>query len=195
MPQDHDMTKPDRILLGVIVNVHGIKGEVIIKSFAAQADDIAAYGPLETSDGARQIELTIVRQTKKGLIARIKCVTDRNAAEALKGTELFVSRARLPETESDAFYFVDLIGLRAIDCDGKTLGTVSAVENHGACYQARVVDVMGARATDTRRKLERGQATAAVPDKRLGVADPTHSVKAGYLTGLVDGPSAGRRAS
>ena len=132
MPQDHDMTKPDRILLGVIVNVHGIKGEVIIKSFAAQADDIAAYGPLETSDGARQIELTIVRQTKKGLIARIKGVADRNAAEALKGTELFVSRARLPETESDAFYFVDLIGLRAIDCDGKTLGTVSAVENHGA---------------------------------------------------------------
>jgi 16S rRNA processing protein RimM len=59
-------------------------------------------------------------------------VSDRNAAEALKGTELFVDRAALPQADEDEFYHADLIGLEARDSEGRVLGKVSAIQNYGA---------------------------------------------------------------
>jgi 16S rRNA processing protein RimM len=59
-------------------------------------------------------------------------VRDRNAAEALKGVELFVDRAALPDTDEDEFYHADLVGLEARDVEGRVLGKVSAIHNYGA---------------------------------------------------------------
>ncbi len=59
-------------------------------------------------------------------------IADRNAAESLKGTELFVSRSALPAVKDEEFYHADLIGLRAEDGEGRMLGTVSAIHNFGA---------------------------------------------------------------
>jgi len=64
---------------------------------------------------------------------RLKGVNDRNAAERLTNTKLFVARERLPETEADdEFYHADLIGLAVVDGEGKALGSVSAIHNFGA---------------------------------------------------------------
>ena len=73
-----------------------------------------------------------MRATPKALIARIKGVTTREAAEALTGTKLYISRARLPEREADEWYHADLIGLAVIDRQGEPIGTVVAVLNFGA---------------------------------------------------------------
>ncbi len=127
-----DRQKSDHVLLGVILSAHGIRGDVLVKSFADVAADISAYGPLMSADPERQFELRVVRETNKGLIVHIKDVDDRTAAEALKGTKLFVPRERLPDPEPDAFYHADLIGLRAVDASGNTLGTVTSVQNYGA---------------------------------------------------------------
>jgi 16S rRNA processing protein RimM len=126
--------KPDDalILLGVIVNAHGIKGDVLVRSFADVPKDIAAYGPLTSNDGTQAIKLTVKRDSKKGLICRVAGVDNRNQAEALRGTELFIARDRLPTPEEGAFYFADLIGLQAIAPDGTRLGTITNVMNHGA---------------------------------------------------------------
>jgi 16S rRNA processing protein RimM len=70
--------------------------------------------------------------TGKGVVARIEGVTDRNAAEALKGTELYVDRDRLPAATEGEFYHADLIGLDAVDPDGKAIGSIVAVQNFGA---------------------------------------------------------------
>src|SRR6185295_16434454 len=59
-------------------------------------------------------------------------VADRNAAEALKGTELFVDRAALPSTDDDEFYHADLIGLEVQDSEGRVLGKVISLHNFGA---------------------------------------------------------------
>src|SRR6185295_13168229 len=59
-------------------------------------------------------------------------VADRNAAEALKGTELFVDRAALPGTDEDEFYHADLIGLEVQDSEGRVLGKVISLHNFGA---------------------------------------------------------------
>ncbi|HEX9881021.1 MAG TPA: ribosome maturation factor RimM [Hyphomicrobium sp.] len=120
------------ILLGRIVAAHGIRGDVVIESYASEPQAIAAYGPLETEDRARQLEVSVVRVTPKGVIARIAGVGDRTAAEALKGLLLYVERGSLPAAEEGAFYRADLIGLAAEDRDGRRIGTVVAVENYGA---------------------------------------------------------------
>lgn len=121
----------DKVLVGIIAGAHGIKGEVKLKSFTADPEAIAGYTPLETISG-KPIEIVKLRPQKDGFIAVLKGVGDRNAAEALKGTELFVPRARLPETVEDEVYVHDLIGLIVVLKDGSILGKVVDVPNYGA---------------------------------------------------------------
>lgn len=121
------------ILLGRITGAHGIRGEVIVHSFAAEPEDIAAYGPLSDEAGTRTFALKVVRTTPKGaVIVRIAGVGDRNAAEALKGTELYVAREKLPPPAEGEFYHADLIGLDAVSTDGEQIGLVTGVHNFGA---------------------------------------------------------------
>ena len=126
------MTKSDRILLGAIAGAHGIRGDVIVKSFAETPEGVASYGPLQSKDGKRQFTLTVRNVTPKGVVARVSGVSDRNAAEALKGTELYVERSALPAADEGAFYHADLVGLDAVAPDGTVVGKVVAVHNFGA---------------------------------------------------------------
>jgi len=120
-----------RILLGRIAGAHGIRGEVLIKAFTERPQDIAAYGPLDDG-GARTFTIEAVRATGKGVVARLAGVRDRNAAEALKGTPLYVDRARLPAPAEGEFYHADLIGMAAVDAEDRPVGEVVGVHNHGA---------------------------------------------------------------
>jgi 16S rRNA processing protein RimM len=125
--------EPDRrILLGRIAGAHGIRGEVLIHTFTDPPEKIGAYGALSDATGARQFKIKVVRVTPKGVIARIAGVADRNAAEPLKGIELYVERARLPPTEEAEYYHADLIGLEAVDGQGRSIGRIAAVHNFGA---------------------------------------------------------------
>jgi 16S rRNA processing protein RimM len=121
-----------RVLIGRIGAPHGVRGEVLVQSFAHEPRAIASYGPLESEDGKQRLELKIVRETPKGLIVRVAGIADRNGVEALKGQGLYVDRSRLPAAAADEFYRADLVGLRAIDSEGRTVGTIIAVDNYGA---------------------------------------------------------------
>lgn len=125
------MAPRDLVSVGVITGAHGIRGEVKLRSFTADPEAIASYSPLETAKGIK-IEIARLRAQKDGFIAVLKGVTDRNAAEALKGTELFVPRSRLPEPEDGEVYLDDLIGLPVVLKDGTPLGEIIGVENFGA---------------------------------------------------------------
>lgn len=129
-------TSDKLLLMGAIIGAHGIKGEVKVKSFAAQPSDIAAYGPLSDAGEKRHFDLSVVGTadaTRGILVARIAGVVDRNAAEALKGTELYVAREKLPHlADTDEFYFADLVGLLAVDAGGKPFGRIVSVDNYGA---------------------------------------------------------------
>ena len=121
------------VLMGAILGAHGIKGEVKVKSFAAKPADIAEYGPLTDTKHKRSFELSIVGAAKGVLIGRIAGITDRNAAEALKGVELFVERERMPAPDDpEEYYLADLIGLAAFDGKGAKLGEIVSVDNYGA---------------------------------------------------------------
>jgi 16S rRNA processing protein RimM len=121
----------ERILLGRIAGAHGIRGEVLIRTFTERPEDIAAYGPLDDGAGLT-VRVEAARATPKGVVARLAGIADRTAAEALKGAELWVDRARLPAPAEGAFYHADLIGLAAVDPEGRALGEVVAVHNYGA---------------------------------------------------------------
>ena len=139
------MAGPDsaRILVGAITGAHGIKGEVKLRSFTDKPEDVAAYGPLY-DDAGKRFDVRVRARAKGAVIAAIAGVTDRNAAEALRGTKLYVPRTALPELEADEFYYSDLIGLRAERADGGEIGVVTGVANFGA---GDVIEIAGAKKT------------------------------------------------
>jgi 16S rRNA processing protein RimM len=121
-----------RVCVGIVTGAHGVRGAVRLKSFTAEPEDIAAYGPLEDETGERRFALRLVGNAKGVLIAAIAGIDDRDRAEALRGLRLYLPRAALPPPEEEEYYHADLIGLEATLADGTALGTVRAVYDFGA---------------------------------------------------------------
>jgi 16S rRNA processing protein RimM len=113
------------VTLAVVTGAHGVTGEVRLKVFA---DDLPAH----KSFNGGALTAKSLRMTPQGAIARFAEIADRNAAEALRGTELTVPRDALPPLGDGEYYHADLIGLAAVSDGGEELGTVVAVENFGA---------------------------------------------------------------
>lgn len=122
------------VLIGVIVSAHGVRGQVRIKAFTEDPMALTAYG--DPFDEAHRVYRLRISGQPKGdvVIAAIDGVSDRNAAEALKRTRLYVSRAALPalDEEEDEYYHADLIGLSVVDGTGTEIGRVKAVFDFGA---------------------------------------------------------------
>jgi 16S rRNA processing protein RimM len=137
---------PKRLLMGRIGAAHGIKGEVRITSFTENPLAICDYGPLATDRPGLVIEIINARATTNVLVARLKGIGDRTAAEKLNGVELYVDRDMLPPADDDDFYHADLIGLEARLVDGTVLGKVTAIPNFGA---SDLLEVRDSRSGDT----------------------------------------------
>ncbi len=122
-----------RVCLGRASGARGLKGEVRIRTFTEDPLAIGAYGPLQDEAGTRSFEIENVTPAKDGVVVRLKGITTRDAAEALKGVEFYVDRERLPETADEGeFYHADLVGLVAVSEEGAALGQVVSVQNYGA---------------------------------------------------------------
>jgi 16S rRNA processing protein RimM len=128
------------ILLAVIAAAHGIQGAVKVKTFTQIAANIMNYGPLRDEKG-REYTLKLVRVlSENSLIMKVKGVSDRNQAEALRGTKLYVERDQLPDLVDEEFYHSDLIGLNVLDLQGQKIGRVTAVCNFGAGDFLEIMD-------------------------------------------------------
>ena len=120
------------VCVGVIAKPKGVRGALRITTHTARPRDIAAYGPVYDRPGGRAFALELHETTRAGVIATVPGVSDRDAAEALKGTRLYVPRSALPEPADDEFYYADLIGLRVELADGSLFGAVRALHDFGA---------------------------------------------------------------
>ena len=118
-------TRP--ITLAVIIGAHGVMGEVRLKLFGEGVDSLKAHKSF--NDGA--LTLKSVRSGNQ-IIARFAEITDRNGADAARGTELAVSRDALPPLADGEYYHADLIGLPCVSTNGEDLGICVAIENFGA---------------------------------------------------------------
>lgn len=122
-----------RVCVAAVAGAHGVRGLVRLKTFTEVPEDCAAYGPLSSQDGSRIYKVELQGRHKALLLARIEGVTDRDQAEAMRGTRFYVDRLALPAPgDEDEFYHADLIGLAAELRDGSTLGRVRAVYDFGA---------------------------------------------------------------
>lgn len=119
------------VCLGKIVAAHGIKGQVKIKTFTEEPENITKYGLLVDIN---QKPIEIISFSKKSdnlLIAAINLVNSRNQAELLKGMQLFVHQSKLPSLSETEIYYESLIGLPLL-ANGKKLGEVIGVYDFGA---------------------------------------------------------------
>src|ERR1700728_3888190 len=102
--------------MGVFGAPQGVRGEVRIKSLTGEPSAIGAYGPLTDKDRTQAFAFDSLRLLKDDML--VAGVSPREAAEALKGVEIFARRDQLPPSSEDEFYYDDLIGLEAIDTTG-----------------------------------------------------------------------------
>jgi 16S rRNA processing protein RimM len=120
------MSSDKPIVLAAIIGAHGLQGEVRLKLFT---EDLSAYKRL--NGAGRSFTLKSVRPGPNGAVARFAEIGDRNAAEALRGTELSIPRSEMPPLAEGEYYHIDLIGLPCLVGDA-VIGTAAMVEDFGA---------------------------------------------------------------
>ena len=131
-----------RILMATIGRPHGVSGRIHVTSHAADPAGVTAYGPLSDADGRQYL----LRWCHEG-VAEISSVSDgvaerirnRTAVEKLTNVDLFIDRSRLPQPDEEEFYLAALIGLTAVDAEGKPFGTVTMVHDYGAGTSLEIV--------------------------------------------------------
>ncbi len=124
-------THQAHVLVGKIVAPHGIKGQVKIVSYTADPATLFVLKDVASSAG-KAFSLKAHQHKGETFVVTIAGVTDRNAAETLVGTELYVARESLPAPEAGEYFHADLIGLTVTGAEAVVLGTVTAVYNFGA---------------------------------------------------------------
>ncbi|MDX1922627.1 MAG: ribosome maturation factor RimM [Alphaproteobacteria bacterium] len=126
------------ILVGQFIAAHGIKGEVKVKSFTEDPLGLCDYKVVQDESGSNKYHLKIIGEHqgahKNTLIAKVKGIADRNAAEALVRTKpkLYVTRDQLPELKDGRYYVEDLKGFSAVSDKGKVIATLTDIHNFGA---------------------------------------------------------------
>lgn len=88
--------------------------------------------------GPRLFTVESARRHSGAVVARLQGIADRDAAHALKGAEVLVSRADFPPLPAGEYYWVDLVGCAVVNLAGETLGVVAEVDDHGAHAILRV---------------------------------------------------------
>jgi 16S rRNA processing protein RimM len=121
----------DLVCLGVIIATHGVKGRVKIKTYTENPKDLVSYGELRDESG-KIYNITITGVQPANLLASIENINSMEAAEQLKGVELFAKRQNMPEPEAGSYYFHDLKELQIRLKDGTIYGNVYSVQDYGA---------------------------------------------------------------
>jgi 16S rRNA processing protein RimM len=154
-----------RVALAAVAGAHGLKGELRLKLFSDTVDSLTAHEELYVAGIARR--LLAVREGGKSVVARFEGISNRGAAEELRGQIVEVDRSALPPLEEGEYYHADLTGLRCEDREGKRVGTVVSVENYGAGDLLEIEDDEGKRSL-----IPFSTGIADLEDERI-VLDPT----------------------
>lgn len=115
----------EKILIGKIVNAVGLRGEVKVYNYSDSEEIYRTVSALYA--GKELTEVENVRMQKNMVILKLAGIDDRDAAERMRGTELYITDADLPELPEGQFYVRDLIGMTVESEEGDVLGEVSDV--------------------------------------------------------------------
>ena len=130
----------DAIEVGRIADAWGVKGWFKVLPFSADPEALfsskrwfllpAEKGP-KTFDGCALLAIKEAKEHSDSVVASAQDVADRNAAEALRGARIFISRSSFPTASDDEYYWVDLIGLNVFNREGEALGAVRELLSTG----------------------------------------------------------------
>ena len=134
------------ICVGVILGPHGVNGRLKVKSFCENPRSIINYNPLMIEGCLELFNFDMVANLNSTLQVQSKKITDRDSAMNLKGKLLFAARNKMPKSDSDEYYFADLIGLKVKELDGKPFGSVQNVGNYGA---GPFLEILNSKTLDT----------------------------------------------
>ena len=125
------MSNKNLLEIGLLLGVHGIKGEVKLKSYTEIPENIFSYKDFYTENSNKPINLKFVRKVKQNLICKIENITTRNDAEKLRGLKLFIKRDQLSTLADDEFYQVDLLGFQVYNLNRDSLGEIITFNDFG----------------------------------------------------------------
>lgn len=129
--------------MGRIVAPYGVKGWVRIEPYSAVPDSLSSYPSWWVGREGDWREMRVaqsVLQHGTSLVARFEGCVERDAALALKGSEVALERGALPQNASNEYYWADLVGLKVVNLQDEALGVVAGLFENGAHAVMRVVD-------------------------------------------------------
>ncbi len=124
------MGKNALLLIGKIVGVHGLKGNIKVYSYA---ESISVYVPntcilvKSADDTEKRYKINWVKHHGRLVLLSLTGIENRNDAESLTGSSLFIKKEILPESVDDSYYWFDIIGLSVFTEDNKYIGNVESI--------------------------------------------------------------------
>ncbi len=125
------MINTDKILVGKIVAPQGVRGEVRIQTYSDTPTDFKKFNVICDRFSSDDFRFIRALPNSTVIIAKIRGFDDRNAAETLRNTELFIGRNDLPNLQENEYYQTDLIGMN-VNQRGNIIGHVVCIQNYGA---------------------------------------------------------------
>ena len=125
------MSNKNFLEIGLFVGVHGIKGEMKLKSYTDIPENIFSYKGLHVENYNKPINLVFIRKVKNSFICRIENIITRNDAEKLRGLKLFINRNKLSKLSDDEFYQVDLLGFQVYNLKRESFGSIISFNDFG----------------------------------------------------------------
>lgn len=122
------------VRLGEICGVHGVKGWVKVRSFTEPRSNLTSYRDwlLDTGGRRRFVHVEAASVAGRNVIAKLEGIDDRDLAQELIGSVVFVRRSEMPRCAPGEYYWADLEGLEVRSLSGEVLGTVARLIETGA---------------------------------------------------------------
>jgi 16S rRNA processing protein RimM len=129
-------TPPPLFAVGRVARAHGVRGKVLVAPFNAGSEGLEAVkvlwlGPRGKPEQARRHDVVHAERVSLGYLVALRGIEGRDAAEALRGSEVCVERSELPALEGGEVYTADLVGCTAFDRQGRALGPIEGLEQAG----------------------------------------------------------------
>jgi 16S rRNA processing protein RimM len=132
------------VLIGEVIKAQGLRGELKIRCYSGQPENLREYNRLLLADkaGIHTPELALLRSRPQGACAvvQLETIIDRNSAERFVGCSVFVAKSELPPPRDDEFYWLDFQGKKAATTDGRELGVITQLFSNGAQDIMVIVD-------------------------------------------------------
>ena len=169
--QSKEAVSAHLICMAEIVGVHGVKGMLKLKVFSDSPENLPDYAPLCDAAGKKEFTFLTFQPHQNIYLVTLENIKDRDQAEKLRGTKLYIPRDRLPEIkDKNTYYYADLVGLAAKDANGAVIGKIIQVANFGSADLLEIKPLKGAsyyvpftKAIVPNVNIEKKEATVLVP--------------------------------